>query len=441
MKATAAFLAAVLLLAGEAPLFSQTAAVVHAAPGTVVAAPQLRTPVLSSSLILPTGGSRIETGGLPLMKVVVPLARTAAASGSSAWTAPAAADLHAAPAGVSAVVAAGVKAAASPRSSLESVETALAPARDEDAAPETRVTALQRAFAGARLYAEDLPETPAAVADAVVVSPALKDSATKEPSSLSAPPAPRRSLARAARYGFLMGLLSIAIKAAGFYGALALGFVPDPNYGSLVMDVAGAVRLSPLALMFHRAVYAPIWEELVFRCGLLGGLQKAGEWVHLPGAAVAASVLSSAVFVLLHEMADPLFIGLRMVEALLLSRTYLREGYAASVVQHATINGLQTAVNLALTVLAPGASTAVLAAVGLFTLAALAASLPSVLSQRGDRREGRIARHRLSPVVAVGLAVAFVAGTWLLIPYDLPKSLLVAMLVVYSVYNGWPLDV
>jgi membrane protease YdiL (CAAX protease family) len=303
---------------------------------------------------------------------------------------------------------------------------------------ERSASGASRAFDGFRVSGEEAAPPPAGPGTTLcALRPATRPLDLHSP----APASPRASLGRALRYGVLMGVLCLALKSAGIFGASALGYLAHPGYSQGAMSIASAAGLGPAALFFGRAIWSPIFEELAFRAVLMRGMQFAGERLRLRNPAVWAGALSSLVFVLLHERADPLMIALRLAESFLLSWTYHREGYAASVAQHATINGFLTAAALAGNALSPEASSAALIAIAAAALAAAGALAPSIWRERIDRREGRIGRYRLSKAAACALAALLIAGTLLLIPNALPQSLLYAGAIVHSAWNKGPLDV
>lgn len=218
--------------------------------------------------------------------------------------------------------------------------------------------------------------------------------------SASDVPAPRRSLGRALTYGYFMSVLGLGLIYGAQALAQALGYVVRSNYQGPAIAGMGVAGLFAAV-----AVIAPIVEEIMFRAGFMGLLKRVGTKV-LPErwAAVAAGVLSSVVFVLLHETADPLLIGLRFADALTISWTHEREGLAAAMAQHAVHNGLIGLGLLAQHLFPGGGALIVVAALAAANLAGLIAAGASLYRQRAQRREGRIARHRLTSTQAFVLA-------------------------------------
>lgn len=169
-----------------------------------------------------------------------------------------------------------------------------------------------------------------------------------------------RKLTRSVKEGAAMGSLMYATTLGLLYGAQALGYAFHPSYagaqGSLAAPVAGLVTA---------AVLAPLWEEFVFRHLAFGKLKDAvgGGWI--PG--LVATALNTAIFVLLHETADPVMIAIRAVGNLMLLHAYQHEGLGASVLAHAVFNFslLAPAALAALGILPVGVATAIVLALNL----------------------------------------------------------------------------
>lgn len=116
--------------------------------------------------------------------------------------------------------------------------------------------------------------------------------------------------------------------------AAALGYVFHPNYAGASGALAG-----PVAGVITAAVIAPLWEEYVFRHLAFGKLTKAmGDKLGAAVPALVATLLNTAIFVLLHETADPVMIAIRAVGNLFLLKAYKDQGLGASILAHAVFN-------------------------------------------------------------------------------------------------------
>ncbi|MEK7743965.1 MAG: CPBP family glutamic-type intramembrane protease [Elusimicrobiota bacterium] len=247
-------------------------------------------------------------------------------------------------------------------------------------------------------------------------SPTLEGApAADVPAPASEDASPRRSVSRAAKYGLVTGALMLAFNFTASWAAETLGYVPHSNYEAPALPEAATLGDAG-SLFFMAAVMAPIVEEIVFRAGLLSGIEWLTRKAVRRGAGIAASVLSSAIFVVLHETADPFLIGVRLAGALLMAYTYKREGLLASIVLHAVNNGVLIAGMLLSSFLAPGLSMA-LGGVSLALGAGAAAwAARGIFQQRADRREGRIGRYELTSRSSLVLAALLGLGALLLAP-------------------------
>ncbi|MDD5302304.1 MAG: CPBP family intramembrane metalloprotease [Elusimicrobia bacterium] len=250
-------------------------------------------------------------------------------------------------------------------------------------------------------------------------SPRLAPSAAREPApgprwvktllgSNDAPPA--TSVKRTLSVGFLAAVIPIAITMVTVVVAQLLGYQLHPNY---VGPDAGAVPtiLSALAMWVGAAVMAPISEEAIFRGGLQGRLAKLAAKLRL-GSFVVPAVITSLVFVALHETADPVLFATRFVHAMILSYVYHKEGILASMAAHGFFNGL-----LAMSV--------VFSALGLpwLGLAAAPAALyfamkaaKVVRAQKPDVDSGALAPKPLSARLALIMAAVLMLGYFFIMP-------------------------
>lgn len=153
------------------------------------------------------------------------------------------------------------------------------------------------------------------------------------------PAAPRTSLKRTLSVGWLAGTLGVLFTDLGVIVAGLLGWAPHGNY---VPPMAGAepTVLGALVLLTVGSVMAPIAEEILFRAGLQGGLSKVTSKLHL-GSFLLPALVTSLVFVAVHETADPVLFAIRLGFAAALSYVFKKEGMLSSMTAHGVFNGLQ----------------------------------------------------------------------------------------------------
>lgn len=213
---------------------------------------------------------------------------------------------------------------------------------------------------------------PAVTVETKSLRPALAPGAIGEaaPDPALEVPAPRSRLSRALRIGALTGLAMFALDMVALAAAQVAGYKFSPSYQMPVFsDPASFSFFGPLAPaiakfqeLFIGAFLAPFNEEPYFRAGVIGLLGvgalsllhgvvwlasrlKAGlnerfglsRWIN-PVAFAVVAVESAVLFTVLHEMSDPVLIGLRMAQALLFSYLYVKEGIASTLAHHATFN-------------------------------------------------------------------------------------------------------
>jgi len=205
-----------------------------------------------------------------------------------------------------------------------------------------------------------------------------------------------------------MAALIFAVQAGIPLVAAALGYEAHPGYQNPFREDPNGVH--PLVMALAVPVMFPIAEEVLFRVGLLGGIHKL---LSRPGvkerfAFWTAAVLSSIVFVVVHETQDPVLMAARLAGALLLSQAYRKGGYLASVFTHGVINLQPTLLMMALW-------TAGEAGMGLALLGELAAlAVLAFLFSRRLRRDARagspVSPYPLTPSLAGTLAVILWAG-------------------------------
>jgi len=181
--------------------------------------------------------------------------------------------------------------------------------------------------------------------------------------------APRTSIKRTLSVGFLAAVIPIAFTMVTVVAAQLLGYEMHPNYQGPSAGDAPTI-LQAAALWIGAAVMAPVSEEAIFRGGLQGRLARLSAKVRL-GSFVAPAIITSLIFVALHETSDPVLFATRFAHAMVLSYVFQKEGILAAMAAHGFFNGL-----LALSI--------VLAAAGApwLTLLAVPASIYFALKSR-----------------------------------------------------------
>lgn len=150
--------------------------------------------------------------------------------------------------------------------------------------------------------------------------------------------APATSVKRTLNVGLLAAVVPIAITMVTVVVAQLLGYTLHPNYqGPSAGDVPTV--LSALAMWVGAAVMAPISEEAIFRGGLQKKIAQITSKLRI-GAFVVPAVVTSLIFVALHETSDPVLFSTRFVHAMILSYVYHKEGILASMAAHGFFNGL-----------------------------------------------------------------------------------------------------
>lgn len=106
----------------------------------------------------------------------------------------------------------------------------------------------------------------------------------------------------------------------------------------------GGGSLATIALFFAAAVSAPLWEEIVFRGALFGGMRSAlrsRKW-----AIPASIVMSSLCFAAIHPQGPALWLTLGWIGAMGCLLTYYTRSIIPAIVMHAVHNGLLVALSL-----------------------------------------------------------------------------------------------
>ena len=229
--------------------------------------------------------------------------------------------------------------------------------------------------------------------------------------------------------GVLAGTLSVLFTEVSTIVAGLLGWVPHGNYQPPPVGSDPTVAAA-LALLAGVAVMAPIAEELIFRAGLQGELEKFAEKFRL-GTFLLPALATSLIFVAVHETADPVLFAVRFVGAAALSYVFKKEGVLSSMTAHGVFNGL-----LALPILFAALNAPWLGLLmGPGALYAAYRSWKLLKSQRPDIASGALApkpfsvRHALMflPVLAFGYFalmpnIFWLAGGLGLLAYLLAKA-------------------
>ncbi|MFH1724862.1 MAG: CPBP family glutamic-type intramembrane protease [Elusimicrobiota bacterium] len=222
---------------------------------------------------------------------------------------------------------------------------------------------------------------------------------------------PKSSLSRSFKIGIVAAAIGLIFQFVIPVVASAFGWEPHPGYKGpspdMVKSAVDAVRLWTAAV-----VMAPITEEVLFRGGLMGGLSWLGSKLGKSGVLRfwVPAILSSLVFVAVHETADPVLFSTRLIGALIMARVFHKEGLFASTAMHMAHNAFAMSGLMGLVLFGKaGAAAAVLGAAGI----GLGLSIYSWLSLRKDRKarkEGLVVPYRLTPARALVLALISVAG-------------------------------
>jgi membrane protease YdiL (CAAX protease family) len=302
--------------------------------------------------------------------------------------------------------------------SLENISNGIADiefSRKTDASPEADRKVLDRIFeARVRSVASE-----AASAQTLESGPTgLAKSAVSKAASPRGPPAakaaaasqPRQSLARSVYVGWFAGLGPVVFSIVVTLAAEIFGYQMHPSYPGL-QSLSSPIAITAAASeAVAVAVIAPIAEELIFRKGLMGGLRRILNRIPKVGDFWLPAIISSTVFVMKHETSDPLLIFTRMIYALILSRTYQKEGLAASIFSHAFFNGV---------IIAPF----LLSALGIGPIVPLvmgsaltAISWRELRAQKAERASGRLVPYEINGLQLLALGAVLIIGYIFLSP-------------------------
>ncbi|MFA6579226.1 MAG: CPBP family intramembrane glutamic endopeptidase [Elusimicrobiota bacterium] len=218
---------------------------------------------------------------------------------------------------------------------------------------------------------------------------------------------PKSSLFRSFNFGYAMGWLMVAEHLLALGIAKAAGYVFHGDYAAEA--VSGGMP-APLALGIGiaGAVLAPIAEEVIYRGAFMEMLRKTGPVgaASKPDRFWVPALISSVVFVLMHETSDPLLIAVRLVGSLILSRAYYKEGLLSSIAAHSTFNIIAQGLPLFAAVFGEIAEPILMFAGACI----LVCSMMILWKERGDRGSGRIIAQGLTPLLARRLAGILIVG-------------------------------
>ena len=291
---------------------------------------------------------------------------------------------------------------------------------DDSSAPKTALDAM---FEGT----EAKPDALSVRALPSASTPELGKPGESKPQSAGEPSAPqsapRTSLKRTLSVGLIGAVLPIAFTMVTVVVAQLLGYHLHPNYQGPNAGVSPSI-LQAVALWIGAAVMAPVSEEAIFRGGLQGRLTKLAQKLHL-GSFVAPALITSVVFVLLHETSDPVLFGTRLVHALALSWIYKKEGILASMAAHGFFNGL-----LAVSIVAGAFGMPWLALVaGPLALWGAVRGAKLIGRQKGDIASGALTPKPLTAPIALALAALLTLGYFFIMPNVIWPIGVVALLI------------
>jgi membrane protease YdiL (CAAX protease family) len=317
-----------------------------------------------------------------------------------------------------AVIAAKTAAPVSALAALQTGSSGLGDRRSADlgsgaSSPSGAVAALNGMYEGE----VSRPEAPVVSERPDVVNEAhLEPSGARELTALRGPDdvPPANSLKRTFAVGFLAAVTPIVITFISTSVAQFLGYQLHPNYqGGGGGDIVPSIVQS-LSVLVGASVMAPLSEEAIFRGGLQGGLAWLSAKLRL-GSFVLPALISSLIFVALHETADPLMFATRMAQSMILGYVYHKEGVLAAMAAHGLYNAM-----LRLPLVFVAAGMPVLSLAPLVPLAFYFAwrSAKLIRAQRPAVASGALAPKPLSRLVSLLFGALLLLGYFTLRPSD-----------------------
>lgn len=379
----------------------------------------------SAGLSLPAANLSVVPLSPSLTPASAPLLETAAAVRAAA--APVAAIDAARPLALvpAAITPAAVKAepvASAPRAARVLAEgAARLEAASKPGSGSTPRAALGSIFEGETARRSALDEAPVAASAGDSNPNRLDPSSAREPakgprwvekfSGDPSPSEPRRSLKRTLSVGFIAAVVPIAFTMAAVAIASAFGYDLHPNYQGPIGENVVPTLLQAVGVWIGAAIMAPVSEEAIFRGGFQGTLAKISAKLRL-GDFVLPAIITSVVFAALHETADPLLFGTRLVHAFILSYVYKKEGILASMAAHGFFNGL-----LALSVVFAAAHAPLLSILAAPVSLYMALRARKFLkTQEDDKASGALAPYPMSGTLALIFAALLMAGYFFIMP-------------------------
>jgi membrane protease YdiL (CAAX protease family) len=298
----------------------------------------------------------------------------------------------------------------------------LLPAAAPAVSVESGVSALDSVFNGSTLKTGTVAG-PTSGKDGGVVSSGLSASslgesrdaggASQTPGEPQAPQPARQSLSRSARVGLLAAVIPLAITFATMAAATALGYHFHAGYQNPFPEKMTLVTAA--TSLIGAAFLAPVAEEMIFRGGIMGGIRAMTKNIRGIGQFWIPAVVSSVLFVSVHELSDPVLFATRFVHSMILSYAFHKEGYTGSMFAHGIFNGLLV-MPLVLGVLLPGAlATVATLALTPLSLWLAVKAFKKLKAEQPDKASGRLQAYAVSPVQALLLAAALMAGFFFIV--------------------------
>lgn len=406
------------------PTLALPASPVPRAQSSGTSAPSAPAPLASESRpAAPTRGPAAPTRGPAVPASDIAAARSPSAN-PDAGTAPEAAaarDLAAASARGAAAPAQGVVAGVEERVAADRPEGGLQKAIGDlpRTGPGNIWGFLGRLFDNSRRSSAGAAPVPAQASEPrtiAALSPAAprgSEGAASQDKAGQEPAKPRSSMSRSIKVGITLAAIGLAVNVIVPMVAHAAGYQFHPNYrGPNAIPIKSLADIARMAVA--STVMAPVTEEVAFRGVLMGSLAVGGaklaNWLGGRPALKEAlghwlpAIVSSVIFVALHETADMVAFGIRLATALLMSEAFHREGLFASISLHIA-NNLVPMVGMVGGMLLGPPGGALLSLLTLIAEWALANKFWGELKDESpERKAGLIVPKPLTPAWALGMA-------------------------------------